>query len=209
MSWGIILFEEKLMRKIWIFILIVFVTSISGHTFWYLESKVYCNLKDKNVTIFMKNEEWTVKCQTYMDTVYQLAIDKYKEVQVIRSYINQWEDVYYWKKILDKKQSEFLQLVNYRAQIKAAIDKFEWALFDKYYDALQDYMTIYYSDLEIKYYTMINEDISSRPYNYSIKIEQLEQQMYNVSHVLNAKKLDDIMNVMSSYIYLKQQLRWI
>ena len=209
MSWGIILFEEKLMRKIWIFILIVFVTSISGHTFWYLESKVYCNLKDKNVTIFMKNEEWTVKCQTYMDTVYQLAIDKYKEVQVIRSYINQWEDIYYWKKILDKKQSEFLQLVNYRAQIKAAIDKFEWALFDKYYDALQDYMTIYYSDLEIKYYTMINEDISSRPYNYSIKIEQLEQQMYNVSHVLNAKKLDDIMNVMSSYIYLKQQLRWI
>ena len=197
------------MRKIWIFILIVFVTSISGHTFWYLESKVYCNLKDKNVTIFMKNEEWTVKCQTYMDTVYQLAIDKYKEVQVIRSYINQWEDVYYWKKILDKKQSEFLQLVNYRAQIKAAIDKFEWALFDKYYDALQDYMTIYYSDLEIKYYTMINEDISSRPYNYSIKIEQLEQQMYNVSYVLNAKKLDDIMNVMSSYIYLKQQLRWI
>lgn len=197
------------MRKIWIFILVVFVTCISGQAFWYLESKVYCNLKDKNVTIFMKNEEWTVKCQTYMDTVYQLAIDKYKEVQVIRSYINQWEDVYYWKKILDKKQSEFLQLVNYRAQIKAAIDKFEWALFDKYYDALQDYMTIYYSDLEIKYYTMINEDISLRPYNYSIKIEQLEQQMYNVSHVLNAKKLDDIMNVMSSYIYLKQQLRWI
>ena len=209
MSWGIILFEEKLMRKIWIFILILSATGISSQTFWYLESKVYCNLKDKNVTIFMKNEEWTIKCQTYMDTIYQLAIDKYKEVQVIRSYINQWEDVYYWKKILDKKQSEFLQLVNYRAQIKAAIDKFEWALFDKYYNVLQDYMTIYYSDLEVKYYTMINQDVLSRPYNYSIKIEQLEQQMYNVSRVLNAKKLDDIMNVMSSYIYLKQQLRWI
>lgn len=209
MSWYIILFEEELMRKIWIFILIVFVTCISSHTFWYLESKVYCDLKNNNVTIFIKNVEWTVTCQTYMDAVYQLAIDKYKEVQVIRSYINQWEDAYYWKKILDKKQSEFLQLVNYRAQIKAAIDRFEGTIFDKYYDALQSYMKIYYSDLEVKYYTMINEDVSSRPYNYYIKIEQLEQQMYNVSHVLNAKKLDEIMEVMSSYIYLKQQLRWI
>ena len=152
-----------LMRKIWIFILLVFVTCVSSQAFWYLEGKVYCNLKDKNVTIFMKNVEWTVKCKTYMDMVYGLAIDKYKEVQAIRSYIDQWEDVYYWKKVLDKKQSEFLQLVNYRAQIKAAIEQFEWALFDKYYDALQNYMKIYYSDLEIKYYTMINQDVSSRP----------------------------------------------
>ncbi len=197
------------MRKIWIFILIVFVTSVSSQTFWYLESKVYCNLKGKNVTIFMKNEEWTVKCQTYMDTLYQLAIDKYKEVQVIRSYIDQWDDVYYWKNILEKKQSEFLQLVNYRAQIKSMIDNFESAIFDKYYASLQSYMKVYYSDLETQYYIMINQDVLLRPYNYSIKIEQIGQQMWNVSHVLNAKKLDDIMDVMSSYIYLKQQLRWI
>lgn len=184
-------------------------TCVSSQTFWYLESKVYCNLKDKNVTIFMKNEEWTVKCQTYMDTLYQLAIDKYKEVQVIRSYIDQWEDAYYWKNILEKKQSEFLQLVNYRAQIKSMIDNFEAAIFDKYYASLQSYMKIYYSDLETQYYIMINQDVSLRPFNYSIKIEQLGQQMWNVSRVLNAKKLDDIMDVMSSYIYLKQQLRWI
>lgn len=203
------LFECGLMRKVCILILVIFVTCISSQTFWYLESKVYCNLKDKNVTIFMKNVEWTVKCQTYMDTVYQLAIEKYKEVKVIRSYIDQWEDAYYWKEVLQKKQSEFLQLVNYRAQIKVAIDNFEWALFDKYYDTLQNYMKLYYSDLEVQYYTMINQDVSSRSYNYSIKIEQLWQQMWNVSHVLNAKNLDDIMEVMSSYIYLKQQLRWI
>jgi hypothetical protein len=29
-----------------------------------------------------------------------------------------------------------------------------------------------------------------------------------VSHVLEAKNLDDIMNVVSSYIYLKKQLEW-
>jgi hypothetical protein len=37
-------------------------------------------------------------------------------------------------------------------------------------------------------------------------VAQIEQQMQNVSHVLNAKNLDDIMQVVSSYIYLKKQI---
>jgi len=63
-------------------------------------------------------------------------------------------------------------------------------------------------DLETQYYILINQDYNLRPSNYSVKVEQLEQQMWNVSHVLSAKNLDDIMDVMSSYLYLKQQLRW-
>ena len=202
------LFDLKLMRKFWILILAVFVTLLSSQTFWYLESKVFCLLENKNVTIFMKNEEWTVKCKTYMDAIYQSAIKKYNEVLTISSYIDQWEDVYYWTKVLEEKKAEFLQLVNYRAQIKKAIDKFEMAIFDKYYDALQNYMKVYYSDLETEYYILINQDYDKRARNYNIKIEQLGQQMWNVTHVLNATKLDDIMDVMSSYLYLKQQLRW-
>jgi hypothetical protein len=115
--------------------------------------------------------------------------------------------VYYWTKVLDEKKAEFLQLVNYRAEIKKAIDKFEMAIFNKYYDALQTYMKVYYSDLETEYYILINQDYNNRASNYNIKIEQLGQQMWNVTHVLNATKLDDIMDVMSSYLYLKQQLR--
>jgi hypothetical protein len=67
-------------------------------------------------------------------------------------------------------------------------------------------MQKYYSDLEAQYYTMINQDVSQRSSNYMLKIAQLEQQMWNVSHVLEAKNLDDIMNVVSSYIYLKKQI---
>jgi len=205
---GYILLEKELMRKIWILILVIFATILSSQTFWYLESKVYCNLENKNVTIFMKNEEWTVKCQTYLDTIYQLALKKYNEISAIRSYIEQWDDVYYWKNILEEKKSEFLQLVNYRAQIKTAIDKFESALFDKYYDTLQAPMQIYYADLESQYYTLVNQDASLRKANQSLKLAQLEQQMWNVNHILNAKNLDDIMQVVSSYIYLKKQIEW-
>ena len=154
----------------------------------------------------MKNEEWTVKCKTYLDTIYWLALKKYNEISTIRSYIDQGDDIYYWKKILEDKKAEFLQLVNYRTQIKTAIDKFELALFDKYYDILREPMEIYYSDLQNEYLNMINQDASLRSSDYSLRISQIQQQMWNVSRVLNAKNLDEIMSVVSSYIYLKKQI---
>lgn len=143
-----------------------------------------------------------------MDTIYQLALKKYNEISTIRSYIAQGEDVYYWKNILNEKNSEFLQLVSYRTQIKTAIDKFEWALFDKYYEALYKPMKIYYSDLEMQYYMMVNSAPSSRTGDYSLKLAQLEQQMWNVNHILTAKNMDNIMEVLSSYIYLKREIEW-
>ena len=196
------------MRKIWILMLVVFATLLFSQTFWYLESRVFCNLENKNVTIFIKNEEWTVKCQNYLDTIYQLALKKYNEILAIRSYIQQGDDVYYRKKILEDKNAELLQLVNYRTQIKTAIDKFESALFDKYYNSLQKPMHIYYSDLEAQYYLLANQDYLLREPNHPLKLAQLEQQMWNVNHILNAKNLDEIMEVLSSYIYLKKQIEW-
>ena len=188
--------------------LVVFVTLLSSQSFWYLESRVFCNLENKNVTIFIKNEEWTIKCQTYLDTIYQLALKKYDEISAIRSYIEQGDDVYYWKKIFEDKKAEFLQLVNYRTQIKVAIDKFELSLFDKYCNILERPMQTYYSDLESQYYILVNQGLPVRNSDYALKLARLEQQMWNVNHILNAKNLDDIMEIIPSYIYLKRQIEW-
>lgn len=179
----------------------------SGQAFWYFENKVYCSFENKNVTISIKKNEGADRCKTYMDTVYQLALKKYNEISAIRSYIEQGDDVYYWKEVLEEKKSEFVQLVNYRTQIKTAVDKFELALFDKYYNLLQRPLKAYYSDLEMQYYVLINQT-SSRTSKVSLKIAQLEQQMWNVNHILTAKNMDDIMEVVSSYIYLKKQIEW-
>ena len=107
---------------------------------------------------------------------------------------------------MDDKNEEFLQLVNYRAQIKTAMDKFESALFDKYYNILQKPMQTYHSELEAQYYLLSNQDASSKKSENLLKITQLEQQMWNVNHILTAKSLDDIMDVIPSYIYLKRQI---
>ncbi len=182
-------------------------TLLFSQTFWYFENRVYCSIDDNNVTISLKKESWSSKCEAYINAIYQLSLKRYNEISAIRSYISQWDDVYYRKEILDKKESEFLRLVNYRTQIKTAIDRFETAFFEEYYDDLHQSMQDYYLELENQYFVLLSSSWSKTSES-SIKITQLEQQMWNVSHVLKAKNMDDIMKVFSSYIYLKHKIEW-
>ena len=196
------------MRRIWIFVLSLFITFTSSQTFGYYEDRVYCNFENNNVTIFLKDELWMTKCSVYIDTVYQLSLKKYEEIKTIRSYIAQWDDVYYRKEVLEQKKSELIQLINYRNQIKSAIAKFESKIFDNLYAVLEKPMKVYYSDLEMQYYILINQTSPRDSLSNALMIAQMEQQLRNVSHIIEAKTLDDIMNVAPSYLYLKNILQW-
>ena len=189
-------------------ILAIIVTLWFSQGFWYFEGRLFCNIDQQNATIFFKNQEWTTSCQKYLDTIYQLAVQKYEEVSLIREYISQWEDLYYWRWVLEEKKLELSQLINYRIQIKNAMTKFEDALFDRYYNLIKRDMELYYSDIETQYYILINTDKSLRKSDYLSMVEKYEQQMRNVSHILNAENMDQMMEMVSSYLYLKKQLQW-
>ena len=189
-------------------ILAIIVTLWFSQGFWYFEGRLFCNIDQQNVTIFFKNQEWTTSCQKYLDTIYQLAVQKYEEVSLIREYISQWEDLYYWRWVLEEKKLELSQLINYRIQIKNAMTKFEDALFDRYYNLIKRDMELYYSDIETQYYILINTDKSLRKSDYLSMVEKYEQQMRNVSHILNAENMDQMMEPVDSYLYLKKQLAW-
>ena len=196
------------MRRLIALLLWFFVVLWSCCTFWYFENKVYCDITDNNVTIFLKNYSWTLKCKVYIDTIHQLALKKYNEIMAINSYISQWEDVYYWKTILDEKKSEFIHLINYKSQIISVVNRFESILFDRYYWLLQKQMEDYYLDLENQYNDLLNNNSQVKTFDGSLKIIYLEQQMLNVSNLLDASNLDDIMKIVPSYIYLKNQIEW-
>ena len=196
------------MKRFFVFILWVILIWWFGSTFWYFENKVYCNIKDNNVTISLMNYSWTLKCKVYIDVIQQNALKKYDEIMAINSYIAQWEDVYYWKNVLESKKSDFIQLVNYRSQIISVVNRFESVLFNRYYDSLQKDMRIYYSDLEVQYYSFINQDTQVKWSKKELMISQLKQQIENVSAIIKAESLDDIMKIVPSYIYLKKQIEW-
>ena len=68
-------------------------------------------------------------------------------------------------------------------------------------------MESYYSDIETQYYALINTDKSQRRADYLSVVEKYEQQIRNVSHILNAENMDEMMEMVSSYLYLKKQLQ--
>ena len=109
---------------------------------------------------------------------------------------------------MESKKSDFLQLVNYRSQIISVVNRFESVLFNRYYDSLQKDMRIYYSDLEVQYYSLINQDTQVKWSKKELMISQLKQQIENVSAIIEAESLDDIMKIVPSYIYLKKQIEW-
>lgn len=176
--------------------------------FWYFEDKLYCDFERDSLTLVVNANDGHVKCKTYLDAIQKKSKEKYKEITLIRDYISQWEDLYYWKPLLTEREDEFLRLVNYREQIKWAINRFESDFYEKYYVILERPMRMYYSDLEMQHYSLINDKESHGSAEYWKKVSDLEQQMRNVSHILESKTLDDIIKLLPTYIYQKSVLEW-
>lgn len=191
---------------IWIIVVMMW---FSG-TFWFFEKTAYCELENGNVTVYMKKEKWLSKCQVYLDAINQLSQQKYNDILLIRQYM-QWDDTRYRKWVLETKQKEFLKLINYKVQIMSFINEFETVFFEQYKVLLQKEMKLYYSDLEMEYYILINQNTWWNYWGINAiqnRITNLEQQMWTVDHILNAEKLDDVMEVAQNYIYLKKVLEW-
>ena len=53
-------------------------------------------------------------------------------------------------------------------------------------------MKVYYSDLEMQYYILINQTSPRDSLSNALMIAQMEQQLRNVSHIIEAKTLHDI-----------------
>jgi hypothetical protein len=60
----------------------------------------------------------------------------------------------------------------------------------------------------LQYYDLINQSSQAKSPDGTLKIVHIEQQMWNVSRLLEAESLDDIMEIVPSYIYLKNQIGW-
>ena len=201
-------FKLGKMNKLKLFWIMVVSVSLSWMCFWYFEDKVYCDFDKNNLVLDVKWWESQIKCKTYLDVIQKKSKEKYSEITLIRDYISQGEDLYYWKPLLEEREDEFLRLINYRDQIKWAINRFESDFYEKYYVILEKPMRMYYSDLEMQYYSLINDKESHGSAEYWKKIVDLEQQMWNVSHILWAKTLDEIIKLLPTYIYQKSVLEW-
>ena len=133
--------------------------------------------------------------------------EKYDEVMLVLQYINQGDDVHYRREIFEIKKEEFLKLTRYRSTILEMISSFEEKFFAMYQDSLSQGLTPYLGilrELEINLYHSSAESPHNQP--LALRHQQVAQQIDIIQTILDATSLDKIMELIPSYLYLKQQL---
>ena len=143
----------------------------------------------------------------YIDAIQQLAKEKYDEVLLVLNYINQGNDTDYWKGVFEIKKQEFLKLVRYRTTILTMIQEFEQKFFIKYQASLREILEPYLRNLLSRQATLDEQYLTVMPNEQaSITYQQIVQQIVIIQIIFNATTLDEIINQIPAYLYLKQVL---
>jgi hypothetical protein len=177
----------------------------AGSVLGYLEDKMYCNFEQEQLTLYVKKEEGLQKCETYLQSLEQLTKEKYDEVLLILYYINQGDDVAYWKEILEITKKDFLKFLRYRTMIIEMIQSFEEKFFIKYQSTLAQELTPYLEILQ-SHYLPLAQVASPENKKLFIISQQVQQQIVTITTILHASSLDEIIQLIPAYLYLKQEL---
>jgi hypothetical protein len=177
-----------------------------GSAFGYLEDKVYCQIQGEQLTLYVKKEAEIEKCSTSIAVLDQLARTKYDEVLLVLDYINQGENTRYWKEVFEIQKQEFLKILNYKSKIQKAITSFEEKFFLKYQDALYQELSPYLTTLKEREGKLQSVLQQKEHPELRKKYEQISQQIITLERIFSGSSLDEIIEQIPSYLYLKEQI---
>jgi hypothetical protein len=176
-----------------------------GGVLGYLEDKMYCSFEEEQITLYIKKEEGLQKCETYLQSLEQLTKKKYDELLLILYYIQQGDDVAYWKEIFEITKQDFLKFLRYKTTITEMIQSFEEKFLIKYQSALAQELTPYLEELQ-SHSLSLTQIVSPEDATLSIISQQIQQQILTITTILQATSLDEIIQLIPAYLYLKQAL---
>ncbi|MDR0860971.1 MAG: hypothetical protein LBO09_08660 [Candidatus Peribacteria bacterium] len=168
---------------------------------------MYCRFEEESLTLYVKKEEGLIKCATYLRSLEQLTRQKYDEVLLTMKYVRQGEDVFYRQEIFAEKKSEFLKLYLYKTKLVEALASFETKFFLLYKTSLTNTLRPYLETLPAIQKKLAQETQKNPNDKRTLSTYQLiTQQVEVIQNLLNATTLDEIMEYIPSYLYLKQSL---
>lgn len=191
-------------RIVWFLFLPLWV----GAVFGYLEDKIYCQVQGEHLTLYVKKEELSDKCETTIRALEQMAKNKYDEIVLVLDYISQEDNSWYRKDVFEIKKQEFLKILNYKNKIQNAIISFEDKFFLKYKEALSTELSPYLSILREQQTLFASFLQLKEHYSIREKYQQISQQISTLEHIFSASSLDEIMIQIPTYLYLKDLISW-
>jgi len=142
-------------------------TTFSGMMiFWtcfsYLEERLFCSLKDDEITLYFNATEDSKKCSSYLQNVESKMNDTYEELEDIFRHIQSKQDLPYRTKLFKNKQQIFLMLGNVKKQILDKMEQFEKTIF-------------------LRYKAYLSEDLLHKKRSLQYQINVLSRKMQNLT----------------------------
>lgn len=195
-------------KKIVSVLLILFGLGVSSYSFAYMEDKLYCNLKSSAVLISLQKTDG-YKCKVYITEIEKMMKRAYTDIKTIDKYIEKKQDVAYRKIIKEKREWEFDKLTNMRYLIIDKMAAFELNMLSKYKE--------YFKKKNLTYQTKIEKSFSkitilSGTIHNTEAVKKMtnlfDMQIAIMKKIDESKDFNELMKLISSYVYLRQQIEW-
>ena len=191
---------NKLKYIIWIMIVLFGLYQTGFASF---EKNLYCEISKDKIIISLDSKN-NHTCNVYIRYIESQMKNVYKDILVIQKYVDQKEDLWYWKPLKKDKVDLLGLLQNMRLNIMSHMQTFQLNLIDTsknfFLDSINDYTNKISKSLKI---LLTLEDKSALRY-----ISLLEQQLDVIEKISQAKTFDQLDLYIKRYVYLKQQIEW-
>jgi len=195
-------------KKIISIFFILFGLSISSYSFAYMEDKLYCNLKSSAVLISLKKSDG-YKCKVYITEVEKMMKRNYTDIKTIDKYIEKKQDVVYRREIKEKKEWEFDKLTNMRYLIIDKMSEFELNMLSKYKEYFKKKNLTYQTKIEKSFSKILTLSGTIHDTETVKKMTKLfDMQIAIMKKIDESKDFNELMKLISSYVYLRQEIEW-
>lgn len=195
-------------KKIISVLFILFGLFLSSYSFAYMEDKLFCNLKSNGVLISLQKSDG-YKCNIYVLEIEKMMKRTYNDIQTINKFIEKKQDVEYRRPLKRKKEDEFKKLENMRYVIKQKMLEFENNLLAKYKEYFKKKNSAYQMKIESSFSKIVvlswtihdTPTVKRMTYLFDMQIAIMQK-------IEEAKDFNELMKLISSYVYFRQQIEW-
>ena len=151
--------------------------------------RLYCQLGETSVRVYLLQEEWTFKCTEYRRLLDSYLRREYSSIMQVIANMNRGDDVDYRRALYEEKKQLFFKLFSQIKLIENAVSDFQ-------------------SNFLVRSQEFIRDELSQNPYSTFLpkKIAQLKDIEGLIERLLTTKEMDIFVRDLGQYLTLSMQI---
>lgn len=188
---------------------VFFLLDVSYWTSNSFQDRLYCNVTDNSVSVYLMKEDWMLKCRDFISVLNDYLTEEYNVLIQVMINRNRWDDYGYWNNLYEVKKSKFLNLFLQRKSIQNAMNDFESDFLLKSQEFLEPSLLERKQATEIQLLA-VNQVLLDSAWNKELKKakETLEEKISVIDKMLLSQNMTEFIVYFSRYLTLFGYTSW-